>query len=524
MRRSTLLVVASTALSVLTAATSSSTGNASPAPVFHPMACPADTFPPTSHVDCGFVRVPENRAHPNGRTITVAAAVIRTQSPDPRPDPVVFLDGGPSFGAIDSFAPSFYFDDAAYIGDRDVILVDTRGTGLSKPRLGCPELDRAEVRAFYAGPSINSRVGPIYRRAIAHCRDRLAGNGIDLAAYNSEESAADLEALRAALGIHRWNLLAWSADGTLALTYMRLYPQALRSAVIDSGMSTQMLWGLDYDRGLAEELDSVFAQCAADAACNSRYPGLRHAFFRMVRRLQSRPVTITFPRFKPQPVKLVLDGVGLYADALFNIFPGNKFAPNAIPDLLNELWRKTHGELVQVYREDFGTGPVENSHANDAFAQGKSMSYICHDQINFITGTDLKQAAADIPPYAPRYLNPGYDLAEGFNSFLSPAGCRVWHVGRASEAQYEPVSSQIPTLVLAGEFDGGVPPYIVRQVDVGLSRSYYYEFPGGAHGQLASFNNDSDCARTIAGQFLANPALAPDSSCIADIPPLDFSP
>jgi hypothetical protein len=59
------------------------------------------------------------------------------------------------------------------------------------------------------------------------------------------------------------------------------------------------------------------------------------------------------------------------------------------------------------------------------------------------------------------------------------------------------VTSRIPTLVLAGEYDIGVPPYIVRQVVKGLSRSHYYEFPGSAHLQLASFANASDCARSI---------------------------
>ena len=64
--------------------------------------------------------------------------------------------------------------------------------------------------------------------------------GIDPAAYNLAESTADLEDLRLALGIHEWNLVAVSADGQLGLTYMRLHPAGIRSAIIDSGMSPQM--------------------------------------------------------------------------------------------------------------------------------------------------------------------------------------------------------------------------------------------------------------------------------------------
>lgn len=523
MRRLVWLVVLTSVLSLAAAVRVAGAAPRS-APAFHPMTCPAGVFAPQLDVDCGFIRVPEDRTNPRGRVITVAAAVIHTSAAHPAPDPIVFLDGGPSFGAISGFAPSFYFDHAGYSADRDVILVDTRGTGLARPRLGCPEFDRAEVRSFYAKPSINSQVLPIYQAAIRHCHDRFTARGIDLSAYNTAESAADLDALRRALDVHRWNLFAVSADGTLGLTYLRLYPQALRSVVIDSGMSTQMLWGLDYDRGLAEELDAIFAGCRANAACNDRYPGLRHAFFRKVAQLQRHPATITLPDFRPHPVKLVLDGVGLFADALYNIFPGDAFEPEGIHDLIDQMWRKTHGQLVQVYRELFGTGPATNSHFNDYFAQGKSMSYLCHDQINFITHDDLAQAARDVPAFAPRYLSPDYDLADGFNIVLSPAGCRIWDVGRAAPVQDAPVVSHVPTLVLAGEYDTGVPPYIVRQTMAGLSRGHYYEFPASAHIQLASYTTGSTCARQIATEFLARPARTPDSSCIADLPRFDFTP
>lgn len=84
--------------------------------------------------------------------------------------------------------------------------------------------------------------------------------------------------------------------------------------------------------------------------------------------------------------------------------------------------------------------------------------------------------------------------------------------------------SDLPTLVLAGEYDTGVPPLIVRQIPGTLSHSFYFEFPAGAHLQLASYNLDSACAREIAAQFLDDPAATPDSSCIASIPPFDFTP
>src|SRR5438105_3013549 len=87
------------------------------APAFHATACPDGVFDSALHVDCGYIRVPEKRSDPGGRTITVAAAIVRASAPHPASDPIVFLDGGPSFGAISSFATDAYFADAPYAAD-----------------------------------------------------------------------------------------------------------------------------------------------------------------------------------------------------------------------------------------------------------------------------------------------------------------------------------------------------------------------------------------------------------------------
>jgi pimeloyl-ACP methyl ester carboxylesterase len=499
-------------------------GAARSAPAFHAMPCPDGVFPENRDVECGYVRVPQDRAHPHGRQIRVAAAIVHATVPDPAPDPIVFLDGGPSFGAINPFALDAYFAGAAYAEDHDLVLVDTRGTGISTPRLGCPELDEAEVDSFYARPTVNSQALPIYSRALRHCRARLVASGVDPKAYNTAESAADLETLRRALGVDRWNLLAASADGTLGLTYMRLFPQGIRSAVIDSGIAPHILWGLDYDRGLARMLESIFAGCRANAECRATYPGIRRLFYHLVHRLQRHPITITFPDFQPHPVKLRLDGVGLFTDAFFLIYPGDRDFPPTTHDLLDVVWTWTHGGIVEDYRSAFGTGPVENAHADDFRAQGKSMSYLCRDMVDFITPADLRKAARDVPPMAPRYLNGGYDLADGFIYPFSPAGCRVWKVGRAAPVQHRPVHSSIPTLVLSSKYDISAPPTMVRPMVPTLSRSTYVELPASAHLQLASYTTGSDCSRSIATAFLAHPATSVDTSCVAELPGLDFTP
>ena len=167
---------------------------------------------------------------------------------------------------------------------------------------------------------------------------------------------------------------------------------------------------------------------------------------------------------------------------------------------------------------------MPNAHTNDFLAQGKTLSYACHDLVPSLTPRALRRAARELPPLAPRYLNPDYDLALGFTTFVSPGGCRYWDVGRAPASQRQPLKTDIPTLVLAGEYDTSMVPYVVRKLRRGLTNHYFFEMPASGHLQLAAYNNGHTCARKITRAFLADPTAAPDSSCIDGLPKADFTP
>ncbi len=483
---------------------------------FTPMPCPDGVFPPTADVDCGYVTVPERRRFPNGKTIQVAAAIVHAAAVNPKPDPIVFIDGGPSFGAISSFALDSYFADADYIQDRDLILVDTRGTGLSQPRLGCPELDQASQASFYSSPYVDSSFGPEMRHAVQDCHDRLSADGIHLAAYNSGKSARDLDALRHALGYEKWNMLAISADGVLGSTYMRLYPDHLRSVILDAGASLQHHWNVDYLRGQNEQLDQIFAGCRANAACKAKYPRLHRVFKHLVSELQANPVDVSVPNMPGGPVTFHVDGVEFYFNVLGWIFPGDADFPETIHDTLDKIWRAAHGEFDEVMQEFYDFDPFFD---RDLFyADGKTMSYTCRDLIPFQKRRDFRRAAREIPELKPFFL----DAVAGLP--FNPAGCEIWGVGQASKSQRKPLVSSLPTLVLAGEYDTSVPPLIVRQIPATLSNSHYYEIPASAHLTLAVYNNGSACVRSIAAQFLDHPDQEPNSDCINSLEPFDFTP
>jgi len=92
------------------------------------------TSPAGRQVDakCGTLTVPEDRANPDGRQIDLHIAVIPAITRSPEPDPVFLLAGGPGQSAIEAFPATFSLLFNIH-QDRDIVLVDQRGTGKSNP-------------------------------------------------------------------------------------------------------------------------------------------------------------------------------------------------------------------------------------------------------------------------------------------------------------------------------------------------------------------------------------------------------
>jgi len=175
-----------------------------PVSVFESAPCPSPNYPGHPELDlgsefsCGFLSVPENRANPDGRKIKIAVARPRAQLPNARPDPLVYLIGGPGGSAVASAVTLTGF---GLNRDRDVIFIDQRGTLHSDPFLSCPEID--QFMADSAGMSVQSQsTADKDLDAVRACRTRLASDGYDLSAYNTTENAADIADWRHTSGVH----------------------------------------------------------------------------------------------------------------------------------------------------------------------------------------------------------------------------------------------------------------------------------------------------------------------------------
>ncbi|MEV8626113.1 alpha/beta fold hydrolase [Streptomyces sp. NPDC051079] len=446
------------------------------------------------------MEVPESRAHRGGRTIKLTVAIIAATSTKPAKDPVVFMEGGPGGDAIDAIP---FLIASKLNQDRDLIVMTQRGGPYSEPYLACPEIDRFNARAVglpYGAPS----TGLLLVRAAKECRDRLTADGIRLSAYNTTENAADFADLRKALGIRKWNVYGYSYGTDLALTYLRLHPQGIRSVAIDSVAPPQIVslpWTWD---SAQEGINTIFAACEAQPRCENRYPDLPRTLTEQVRRLEANPLTLTVePPGGGSPVKVVLDG-----GALVNLLvaDGGALPAADVPGALDEL---AHGNPERLAKaRAAGATP-----STAEFAHGLTHSVACSEWVPGYTKSDLLEAGRRAFPGWPDTV-----LAHAPQLPFEQDLCRAWNVPDRTAIQRVATFSKVPTLIVSGTFDAKTGakwgPYTGRT----LPRSTAVRIPGIGHFVVPQ----SPCAQTVLASFLARPT-APDSHCVAGLAPAPFT-
>ncbi|MFJ6369373.1 alpha/beta fold hydrolase [Streptomyces virginiae] len=461
---------------------------------FVPGPCPTTPEPieALATARCGFLEVPENRDRPDGRTVRLAVAVIPAASAKPTQDPVVFMSGGPGGETFDDIP---FLVSSGLNRDRDLIVMAQRGNLYDEPNLACPELDH-----FYATsvglPSYAPRTEKLMLDAVKKCRARLTADGTDLGAYNSTENAADFADLRTALGIKEWNVYGHSYGSNLALTYLRLHPQGIRSVAFDSiappqDVSLPFAWA-----GAREGLENLYKACAAEPACKSRYPDLERTLNEQVRKLEAHPLTLNVePPQGGDPVKVVLDG-----GALVNLLVAKAIPFAEVPAAIDEL---AHGRPERFARaRAAGSVPVVGQSAH-----GLTNSVVCSEWVPDHSASDVLNAGRRAFPDWPDQV-----LAQAPQLAFQDQVCRVWNVpDRTATVRVAPVSS-VPTLFINGTGDMKTGASWAQKTARTLPRSTAVQVPGIGHWVVPQ----SPCAQKVLASFLTRPT-APDTGCVADL-------
>ena len=445
-------------------------------------------------VTCGFLTVPETRGNSGDATLELAVMTLKAKTDMPEPDPILFLQGGPGGAALSTVEA---WQNLPWRETRDIILLDQRGTGYSTPNLKCDELYDFEATLPAAAGA---------------CRTRLLRAGHDLRAFNSKENAADVEALRRALEVEAFNLYGVSYGTRLALTVMREHPAGVRSVVLDSTYPPQVNRLVEFGANFERALKQVFTACAADATCSAAFPDLQRRFSNRIYTANDSPLELFEGLELSGSDLLSVYFQGMYNEAAIRTLPYSmaKLADDNLGDALLLLSGVVTGEEV-----DSGQGSVLailrvlreslKWFWREVQSEGVYFSTECQEDVPFQTPNAALEAADALPPTLRRLVEETI-----YDQF---AACRSWRVPRANSIESEPVTSDIPTLVLAGSFDPITPPSWGRLAAETLENSHFFEFPNAAHGVFVS----GACPVGMVSEFLESPKSEPDASCIADI-------
>jgi pimeloyl-ACP methyl ester carboxylesterase len=392
----------------------------------------------------------ENRATRTGRRIDLAIVVLPALRGDAMPDPVFFLAGGPGQAAA-QMADTVKQIFGRLERDRDIVLVDQRGTGKSHP-LDCKD-DQETLKRVFEPLDVS----------LAQLHDCLSHYDADVRLYTTPVAMDDLDDVRSYLGYDRINLYGGSYGTRAALVYMRRHGEHVRSAVLDSVAPTDMRLPLFSARDAQRALDALLTACEHDSRCHQTYPDLRGRLTTLFQRLDARPVhaRLVHPRTG------VAEDVDVDSRFVATVMFGALYSPltaSILPQLLDRAERDDFQGLLALGLA--GTGDQNVS-------VGMQLSVLCSEDYPRVTHDDLvKQTAGTL---------------FGTNLFATQLrACEFWPRGVVDASYYEPVESDVPTLVLSGEIDPVTPPEWGESVARHLRHSRHVRMPASGHGVIST--------------------------------------
>jgi pimeloyl-ACP methyl ester carboxylesterase len=446
-------------------------------------ACTGDEGP--ADALCGTLPVFEDRARGAGRQIPLAIVVLPATSDDYRPDPFVLLAGGPGQGAA-SLAPFVSATFARIQRHRDIVLVDQRGTGRSHP-LDCDE-PRESLRELFADEAAGLA-------RLRRCLERLDA---DPRLYTTTLAMDDLDDVRTYLGYDRLNLYGASYGTRAALVYLRQHRAHVRSMVLDGVAPPDMRLPLYTARDASRALDALLADCDARPACRGAFPTLRDGVRTLLARLEQAPARVSLAH----PRTGIRETVDVTARGVASILFGALYSPvtaSLVPLVVERAAQDDFQGLIALgfAGEDGGDVSV-----------GMQLSVLCAEDASRIQDEDFEAATAGT--LFGRHLMSG-----------QRAACGIWPRGTVPPDYFDPVKSDVPTLILSGEIDPITPPSWGELVAQHLTRARHLVAPATGHGVAASH-----CGTTIVAAFLERGSPDVDAGCLDENarPPYFLSP
>jgi pimeloyl-ACP methyl ester carboxylesterase len=442
----------------------------------------------TVDAELGRLLVKENRR--TAKSNLVDLAFVRLKSTASRPGiPTVYLDGGPGSSAINLARIPEYL--AAFMKLRevgDVILLDQRGVGMSRPNLS-RLASKPLPEDFFA--SKTSALNAWKERA-GEAADYFRSQGVDLPAYNTVENANDVDDLRKALGAEKINILGFSYGTHLGLAVIRQHGAHLHRAVL---IGTE---GQNHTRKLPASSDISLKRlselAAKDPVVGAQVPDLFALLKGVLERLEKEPMTVRIKNRANKEMDVKVGKFGLQAIIMIDlgdvsdlpIFPAlfytlDKGDTSILARFIERRYNQFNaGISMMTFVMDASSGATA---ARDAQIKRQAKTALLGDTMNF-----------PFPDIGEVFGSP--DLGDPFRS---------------------PIKTDVPTLFISGALDNNTPPFQADEVRKTFKRSTHLIVENAGHeSMLSDAKVQQALTDFLRGQDVSKVKIA--------LPPLKFVP
>ncbi|MEN0651798.1 MULTISPECIES: alpha/beta fold hydrolase [Hyphobacterium] len=400
----------------------------------------------------GRFEVPENRADPNSRTLSLAYVRFPATGDDPGV-PIVYLSGGPGGSGIATARGRRFPLFMAMREFGDVIALDQRGTGASNDIERCVSSQTVPDAAAIS----DTEYAELYRAAAEECRTIWEGQGVDLRGYTTVESARDLSDLRRHLGADRVTLWGISYGTHLALAAIRELPGEIDRAILAS------VEGLDQTVKLPARTDAYFARLQeavnTQPAAAAAYPDIAGLMRRVHQRLEAEPVLLDIPQGDGSAVPVLLQRASMQqAGSMLIADPGNAAILLALYATVDAGDHSLATALFQRFLESGEPITLSAMPIAMDLASGISDERLALFEAQAEDGLIGRYLNAPMPQI--RGAWDGFDLGEDFR---------------------QPPVSDVPVLVLTGTLDGRTYPDSQREAVAGLTHVTHITVVNAGH-------------------------------------------
>lgn len=427
---------------------------------------------------CHDLEVPLDYAQLHGKKIQLHVAVIPASGKAPKPDPLFFFAGGPGQSAVDSALPMWPVF-RKVVAQRDIVLIDQRGTGKSTP-LHCAQ---EEDLNLVAGDEL----------LLKRTRECLESLSEDVRFFTSRQAVEDVAFVRKALGYEQINLMGVSYGTRVAQLVLREHPETVRSIVLDGVIPLETVIGVDFAVSLQLSVQKMINYCAVDDACHKAFPDLEsdwQAYLQLPVDDQ-RQLRLAHPRTGEA---LVLDVSRQSLDAALRMLSYSSETRSLLPLLITTVadddWLPMLGQALQVVAS-----------LGDKMNVGMHNSVVCTEDV----------------PYFSSLPAPSNKVLGRFPQQLEKL-CSLWPKGESYPDIHKPLHSEVPALLLSGELDPVTPVFYGELALKQFSNGQHLVVPRQGHNVLPR-----GCVPRLAAAFIAHLALEnEETTCVQDTARLPF--